>query len=164
MDDNGNNQNQMMQGAQDPNNPVQLNDAQNQSQQQAQVSVGGSPEVASVEVKTGTDSANSAEVQSSLESGYEQIKAIEKAVEKQAEKAEKPQHIETQQKQQKNEDKREKKEVPVTVKPKFFGYKPSKKIANDPNYIKSHAGRGDKQDSKTWLLVFLDRLLKKESS
>jgi len=161
MDDSGNNQNQMMQGAQDPSNPGQTTGIQNP--QQAQVSVGGSPEAASVEIKS-SNSMSNAESQPNLESGYEQIKAIEKAVEKQAEKAEKPQHVETQQKQQKNEDKREKKEVPVTVKPKFFGYKPSKKIANDPNYIKSHAGRGDKQDSKTWLLVFLDRLLKKESA
>lgn len=142
-----------------PNSDDQNNKSQDYQQDDQQISTGGfTPEVAS-------SPSTSAESSSEGESGYEQIKKIEQQAELQEQK-EKFQRQAEQQKQksaQQSKQKREKKEVPDSVKPKYFGYNPPPQLMNDPEMIKKQAGKGDKKESKTWLLMFLDRVLKKES-
>jgi hypothetical protein len=52
--------------------------------------------------------------------------------------------------------------TPKPQGPSFFGYKPPK-WAFDFDYIRSNKGKGESNDSKTWLLYMIDRLLKKHS-
>lgn len=48
------------------------------------------------------------------------------------------------------------------VGPSFFGYKVPK-WANDFDYVRANKGKGSEDDSDTWLLFTVDRLLKKHS-
>lgn len=123
---------------------------------QQQISTGGfSPEIISTPAPQ--------ESQGSPETGYEQIKQIEQQAENGAESAPEMPLPQEKTKPETTSETREKKEVPSGVKSKYFGYHPPKNIAQDANYIKSNSGRGAKNESKTWLLMFLDRILKKES-
>lgn len=129
-----------------------------QDQQADQASGGGySPEAAPTPVQTETQPQQA-------ESGYEKIKQIEKA----AEAGEKKEQAPTPKQSPKPTPKPqpvtpEKKETPQAAKPKYFGYQPPPSFANNTSYIKRKAGTGNPKDSETWLLLFLDRLLKKES-
>ncbi|HEX9804190.1 MAG TPA: hypothetical protein VGA67_00760 [Candidatus Dojkabacteria bacterium] len=44
--------------------------------------------------------------------------------------------------------------------PRYFGYSIPPQIANNMNAIAANAGKGNANDSKAWLYVFLDRLMK----
>ncbi len=161
---NTNNFNSSYTPQQDPLTGVNSNVQSSQMQQagapvkyNGPISTGGfSPEVVSSDTATSEQTPNE-------ESGYEQIKKIEQA----AEKTEKQQAHQSERKSEETakEDasRREKKEVPTGVKTKYFGYNPPPSIANNTDYIQKNAGKGNKAEAKTWLLVFLDRLLKKES-
>ena len=98
------------------------------------------------------------------ESGYEKILEIEQQVESIEKREKQKQPLFRPKKKSKSvKESAEKKEIPPALQPKFFGYKPSKKLAGNPQMVKRQAGRGNSSDSKTWLLIFLDRLLKKEN-
>ena len=54
-------------------------------------------------------------------------------------------------------------ETTARKQPKFFGYNVPPKLANDFGLIKSKKGKGSPQKARTWILMLLDRLLKKQS-
>lgn len=133
-----------------------VNDDQNQ-QVQAPVGGGVSPE-------TGPVAPTQGEAQPKAESGYEQIKKIEQEAERADQMEKKPRRMKpSKQKPESQSQTGEKKETPQAIQPKYFGYKPPKDLISNPQKVKRQAGTGNKQDAKTWLLVFLDRVLKKES-
>lgn len=47
--------------------------------------------------------------------------------------------------------------------PKFYGYSIPPQLASNITMIKQNQGKGDPGNARTWLYVFLDRLLKKQS-
>ncbi len=140
-------------------NSGQQDDAQTQKRDKSSVvNVGASsPEMgpASLNVET-TPSA---------ESGYEQIRRIERAAETREKKEvvhklKKPKD----KKQEKKKKKKSQKQIQTPLSDiKYFGYKPPKKYLTNIKRLKSRVGKGDIKDSTTWLLVFLDRILRKES-
>lgn len=144
----------------DPNNnnnlpldPTQASASPGQAQ--PQVSTGGfSPETVAAPVKT--------ETQPAEESGYEQIKRIEKQANEEAQEQRPPQQPPSLPKSDPFKEKKE--QSPQQTKPKYFGYTAPLQITNNPGYIEQRAGKGNKKDSKTWLLIFLDRLLKKQKT
>lgn len=139
---------------QDQNQSIGSDD-QEEDTNEVGVSTGGfSPEVVSAP-------SQQVESQPQEESGYEQIRRIEKQAEDESGAEQQPVVKPTQPKQI-NEVKQAAKEAPQKEQPKYFGYTAPKRITSDKDYIESNVGKGDKKDSKTWLLVFLDRLLKKD--
>ena len=122
-----------------------------QTQQQNQQGVGQPNEPQQEEVLQGGGGAPEAapmpnvqpETQAKqVESGYERIKQIEKAAESGGEG--------------------QKEVIPKPQQPKQPPAKAKRKLASNTKYIKQNAGKGKAKDSQTWLLLFLDRLLKKE--
>ncbi|MBN1332106.1 hypothetical protein JW978_04525 [Candidatus Dojkabacteria bacterium] len=158
MDDQNQQQNMQPQGPQQIMDP-QTDPSQVDQQEQAvqPQTGGGSPEAAPVQQQT--------EMQpQQTESGYEKIKQIEKAAEQDTnrEQTPKPQQTPAPAKQEPPQ-KKPAKTGDQAAKPKYFGYQPPPSISNNAGYVKKNAGKGNVKDSKTWLLLFLDRLLKKES-
>ncbi len=105
-----------------------------------------------------------AEASKTQEGGYEQIKQIEQ----QAQKIEKregqlertPQKPTPQKPQAKTVEKKE----PQVEKPKVFGYNPPPQLINNPSLVKKNVGKGNSHDSKTWLIMLLDRIFKQQNS
>ncbi|MBD3280550.1 hypothetical protein GF389_03440 [Candidatus Dojkabacteria bacterium] len=128
--------------------------------QQVQGNVGATPEAGPMQTRTETQPAQT-------ESGYERIKQIEKSAEagEQKETAPKPQGARrpAPKPKPKPDPKTPEKKEPPVKRPKYFGYQPPPRLANDTEHIKRNAGKGNVKDSQTWLLTFLDRLLKKET-
>lgn len=125
--------------------------------------MGASPESTPIPVQV-------SETAPKQETGYEEIKRIEKeaesdqAIEAANKRVKQKQNVDSPENSQVQPDQtREKKEVPQGFKPKVFGYKTTPQVS-DPDYIKKNAGKGNQKDAKTWLLIFLDRLLKKETA
>ncbi len=129
---------------------------------QEYISVGGfSPEVVPASSETAPEQT------STVESGYERIKQIEKSAETREKKEvihklRKP--VDDKKKQAKKVKKISKKYPSPLEKIKYFGYRPAREYLHNVDRIKKQVGKGDPGDTKTWLLVFLDRILRKEST
>lgn len=52
---------------------------------------------------------------------------------------------------------------PAGIMPKFYGYKVPPQLATNINAIEAEAGKGDPDQAHTWLIIFLERLLRKQS-
>lgn len=148
-----NNQNQQQQNNDDP--MKNLNTQYGAS--------GGSPEAPT------PISGNESAPDQGSEFGYERLKQLEQSAEtaleaaerKESNKVDDPKQRRPQQPQHKKKNPVRK--VPNTNAPKYFGYNISPQIANNPQIVKSRAGKGDPKNSQTWVYVLLERLLKMRS-
>jgi hypothetical protein len=52
---------------------------------------------------------------------------------------------------------------PAGITPKFYGYKVPPQLATNIQAIEAQAGKGDPDQAHTWLIIFLERLLRKQS-
>lgn len=101
------------------------------------------------------------------EYGHEIIKRIETSAETALEQAERkesyqPDDPARQQAYADDAAKKEKKsEDPVA--PQYYGYNIPPQIANNYEYVKASAGKGDPSQSRTWIFMLLDRMLKMRS-
>jgi len=129
-------------------------------QPQRQTATVGSPETGPIQIETSPDSGT----EQSTEYGHEAIRKIEQQPnpEQSAEQMEQRAAPRPQQpQQQKPQPKPKKPSGPEP--PSFYGYKVPLNISTNPKLIAEKKGTGDPSDSRTWVYMFLDRLLKKQS-
>ncbi|MFQ5493130.1 MAG: hypothetical protein ACE5DX_03165 [Candidatus Dojkabacteria bacterium] len=127
-------------------------------QPQQQVTVSASPEGAPVPVNVEASPASNPEY------GGEAIRRIEQQpqVETGAERKEaKPQP--QQQPVQPQQKAKTPPKPPGAKTPKLFGYKVPQQIAMNLRKVSDLKGKGDPGDARTWMYVFLDRLIRKQS-
>ncbi len=126
-------------------------------QPQAQSVTVGGPETAPA--NTGA-----VEQQAVPEYGYDRIKQIENDAKKAELAIERKDNMQVQVPQQPATPQQPLIPKPAAPQgPKFFGYKVSSALANNFRYIASQKGKGDTESSKTWIVMLLDRLLKKQT-
>jgi len=99
------------------------------------------------------------------EFGYEAVKRLENSPESFEQKeAQKPSKIRIgKKKDKKKKDDKDSSEKKLTVMPTFFGYKVSPHLANNYQLIMDNKGKGDPHTARPWIMLMLDRLLKKQT-
>lgn len=136
--------------------PLSGGNPQDPSQNQQQYSAyQGSPESAPVPLNVESPVAQP-------EYGNEALKRIEQQPES-IEAAERKDVRQPSQQPQQNKPVVQPAKLPAITPPKFFGYNVPPKIASNYALIRSQKGKGDPEQARTWLYVFLDRLLKKQT-
>ena len=121
-------------------------------------SFAGSPEAAPAPVAE--------TVQESIEYGYEAIKNIEQNAEKSSEQEVSEPKPDLPDESMQAPEPPPIPSVPVAPKPqgpKFFGYPIPPSMTSDLSALKKKKGKGETQEAKTWMMILLDRLLRKQS-
>lgn len=128
-------------------------------QPQPQTTTVGSPETGPIQIESSPNSAP----ERSTEYGHEAIRRIEQQPqpEKAAEQMEQRAQPRPQQPQAPAQKPKPKKTGPEP--PSFYGYKVPLNISTNSKLIAEKKGTGDTSDARTWVYMFLDRLLKKQT-
>lgn len=151
--------NQDDQNLTNPTAPLQK--ATQEPVEQQMISVGGPEAPASMPVAEAAPKPN-------VEFGYEAIKKIEQGAENLKQIEHKEQLAKSQPPQVPQNQVQAAK--PVVNQPvvapnavKISGYKVAPQVASNLSYVSSQKGKGDPKQSRTWVVMLLDRLLKRQT-